>query len=85
MLVLTRKVGESIVIDDEIVLKVTAVQGSRIKLAIEAPRARRIMRGEIADGTESNSPAPRQTDSQWSKSGTEGRCSSTVPPRTSAK
>lgn len=48
MLVLTRKVGESIVIDDEIVLKVSAIQGNRIKLSLEAPRTRRILRGEVA-------------------------------------
>lgn len=49
MLVLTRKLGESIVIGDDIVVRVSAVQGSRVKLAIEAPRARRILRGEIAE------------------------------------
>jgi carbon storage regulator len=49
MLVLTRKLGESIVIGDDIVVRVSAVQGSRVKLAIEAPRTRRILRGEIAE------------------------------------
>ena len=50
MLVLTRKIGESIVIDDEIVLKVTAIQGNRVKVSLEAPQSRRILRGEIAEG-----------------------------------
>lgn len=49
MLVLTRKLGESIVIGEDIVVRVSAVQGSRVKLAIEAPRSRRILRGEIAE------------------------------------
>jgi carbon storage regulator len=48
MLVLSRKLGESIVIDDEIVLKVTEVQGKRVKLSLQAPRERRILRAEIA-------------------------------------
>lgn len=48
MLVLSRKLGESIVIDDEIVLKITQVQGTRVKISLEAPRSRRILRGEIA-------------------------------------
>jgi carbon storage regulator len=49
MLVLSRKLGETVVIDDEIVLKVTQVQGNRVKLSLEAPRSRRILRGEIAE------------------------------------
>ena len=46
MLVLTRKVGEEIRIDDDILLKVTSVQGGRVKLGIDAPRHRRITRPE---------------------------------------
>lgn len=46
MLVLTRKVGEEIRIDHDILLKVTSVQGGRVKLGIEAPRHRRISRPE---------------------------------------
>jgi len=48
MLVLSRKLGETIVIGDDIVVRVASVQGNRVKLAIEAPQSRRIMRGEIA-------------------------------------
>lgn len=47
MLVLTRKVGEEICIGDDIVLKVTGVQGGRVKLGISAPRERRITRPEV--------------------------------------
>lgn len=47
MLVLTRKVGEEIYIGDDIVLKVTGVQGGRVKIGIEAPRDRRIARPEM--------------------------------------
>lgn len=49
MLVLTRKQGESIVIADDIVVRVTSIQGNRVKIAIDAPRSRRILRGEIAE------------------------------------
>ncbi|MCA9053538.1 MAG: carbon storage regulator [Planctomycetaceae bacterium] len=84
MLVLTRKLGESIVIDDDIVLKVTAVHGNRVKVAVEAPKSRRIMRGEIADSV-SHSPAPPQEESQWSKTGSDTRTSIAAPPPSSAK
>jgi carbon storage regulator CsrA len=46
-LVLSRKVGESIVIDGDIVISVSSVQGGRVKLCIEAPREKRISRGEL--------------------------------------
>ena len=48
MLVLTRKAGESVVIDGDIVIKVSQVQGNRVKLCIEAPKSHRIVRAEIA-------------------------------------
>ena len=49
MLVLTRKVQDSVLIGDEIVVTVSEVSGGRVKLAIEAPRHVRIDRQEVAD------------------------------------
>ncbi len=49
MLVLSRKVGESIVIDGDIVISVSSVQGGRVKLCIDAPRDKRISRGELEE------------------------------------
>ena len=46
MLVLTRKIGEEICIGNDIVVKVTAIQGGRVRLGIQAPRERRITRPE---------------------------------------
>ncbi len=47
MLVLTRKLGETIVIDDNIVIKVIDIHGKQIRLGIEAPMEIGIYRGEI--------------------------------------
>ena len=47
MLALTRKVGESIVINDNIEVTVLAVHGDQIKLGIDAPRSVPIHRKEI--------------------------------------
>jgi carbon storage regulator len=47
MLVLTRKVGERIVIDNNIVLEVLSVKGNRIRLGIEAPPSVNIVREEL--------------------------------------
>ncbi|GEL78707.1 carbon storage regulator CsrA [Tenuibacillus multivorans] len=47
MLVLTRKVGESIQIGEDISIEVVAVEGDQIKIGIDAPRHVDIHRTEI--------------------------------------
>lgn len=49
MLVLTRKVGEEILIGDRITVKVIEISGSKVKLGIEAPADMRIYREEILE------------------------------------
>ena len=46
MLVLTRRPGETLQIGDDIEIKVVAVQGNRVRLAIDAPREVSIRRPE---------------------------------------
>ncbi len=47
MLVLSRKVGDSIQIGDSIKIRVSRISGSRVTLGIEAPESVRIVRGEL--------------------------------------
>ena len=47
MLALTRKVGEQIVIGDNIVITVAGVKGESVRLTIEAPKEIKIYRKEI--------------------------------------
>jgi len=47
MLVLTRRAGESIMIDDEIELKVLKIRGSQVHLGIDAPRKSAVHRKEV--------------------------------------
>jgi carbon storage regulator len=47
MLVLTRRVGEEIVIADNIRIKVVAVSGQRIRLGITAPTSVHVARAEL--------------------------------------
>ena len=49
MLALTRKVGERIVIGDNIVVTVVSIKGDSIRVSIEAPKDIKIYRGEIFD------------------------------------
>jgi carbon storage regulator len=47
MLVLSRKKGESIIIDDQIEIIVVAVEGESIKLGIKAPKSISVHRQEV--------------------------------------
>lgn len=57
MLVLSRKSGESFIINDEIIIKVTEISGDKVKIGIEAPQHYRILREEICQTVESNKQA----------------------------
>jgi len=64
MLVLSRKIGESIQIAGGIRVTVTEVRGGRVRLSIEAPPDVRVLRKEIvAAATELPDPElPTETD-----------------------
>jgi carbon storage regulator len=47
MLVLSRKVGEEIVIGDDIRLMIVSIQGDRVRLGISAPREVAVDRLEV--------------------------------------
>ena len=47
MLVLTRKLGESIAIDDNIKITVVQIKGKQVRLGIQAPNDTKIHREEV--------------------------------------
>ncbi|WP_339320503.1 carbon storage regulator CsrA [Paenibacillus sp. FSL R10-2734] len=65
MLVLSRKKGESIVIQDQIELTILSVDGDTVKVGISAPKHVDIFRKEIylsIQEANRESVAPQQTD-----------------------
>ena len=59
MLVLTRKMGEGIVVGGNIQLKVLRISGSRVTIGIEAPQSVRVLRADLAgDADRSRAEAP---------------------------
>lgn len=49
MLILTRKVGESIAIGDDVVIKILDVKGKQVRLGVQAPAQTSVHRQEIYD------------------------------------
>lgn len=64
MLVLTRKVGEQVLIGDDVVVTVLEVRGDGIKIGIDAPRSVKVQRREIVlSVADTNVEAARSADS----------------------
>ena len=57
MLVLTRKHDEQIMIGNNIIITVTAIQGNKVRIGIDAPQDIPVLRGEVY----SSIPKKRQT------------------------
>ena len=54
MLILQRKAGESLVIGEDITIRVVSVDGTRVRLAIAAPEDVPILRSELVTATAAN-------------------------------
>jgi len=59
MLVLSRKIGEKLVIGDNITVVVSRVAGNRVTLGIQAPSDVRIVRGELHFEIDDSAPSAR--------------------------
>ena len=73
MLVLTRRLGESIAIDDDIKITVVQIKGKQVRLGIEAPRDTTIHREEIyrsiqSGDSKTSSEQPLTNKSSWENS-----------------
>ncbi|MGE4285722.1 MAG: carbon storage regulator CsrA [Phycisphaerae bacterium] len=59
MLVLSRQKDESIVIGDDIVIKIVDVKGGKVKLGVDAPKSVTVHRQEIYDTIRNEDAEPR--------------------------
>ncbi|HEY2388637.1 MAG TPA: carbon storage regulator CsrA [Candidatus Binatia bacterium] len=62
MLVLTRKVGESIRIGSDVTVQVLAIRGGQVRIGLTAPSDVRIFREEIFRAVEDQNQQARLTD-----------------------
>ena len=49
MLILTRRIGERVMIGDDMVLAILGIKGNQVRVGIEAPNDVTILREEVAD------------------------------------
>jgi carbon storage regulator len=73
MLILTRRVGESVVIGEDVTVTVLGVKGNQVRIGINAPKHVAVHREEIFErikngrtagdgaGSDSDTPASRET------------------------
>jgi len=64
VLILTRRVGENVIVGDDIVISVIEVRGDAVRIGIQAPRSLSVHREEVwLELQKSNSRAARPDDS----------------------
>jgi carbon storage regulator len=68
MLVLTRKLGESIAIDDHIKIRVVQIKGKQVRIGIEAPKETKIHREEVYLAIQDTNKESSQISSEKIKS-----------------
>ena len=77
MLTLTRKEGQTIALsintgEGRITIKVASLRGNRVRLAIDAPAAVKILRGELIEDDSTDDDTPNERDAGARTSGGEG-------------
>ncbi|MEC1305756.1 MULTISPECIES: carbon storage regulator CsrA [Lysinibacillus] len=67
MLVLSRKKDESIMIGDQIEIKILAVEGEQIKIGIVAPKSVKVHRSEVFEAIQAQNREALSTTSNFLK------------------
>lgn len=58
MLILTRRVGESLIIGDDVVVNVLGVKGNQVRIGVDAPKDVTVHREEIYDRIQAEKDQP---------------------------
>ncbi len=64
MLILTRRVGETLMIGDEITVTVLGVKGNQVRIGVNAPKDVAVHREEIFERIKQEKSEPRDGDSE---------------------
>jgi carbon storage regulator len=64
VLILTRKVGESIMIGDSVEVKILGLRAGQVKIGIEAPKDLKVHREEIYERIRAEEESQRQASNE---------------------
>ncbi len=64
MLILTRRVGESLMVGDDITVTVLGVKGNQVRIGVNAPRDVAVHREEIYERIQSDESQPKAAGKQ---------------------
>ena len=85
MLVLSRRVGESVMIGDDVVLTIVEVRGDIVRVGIDAPRDVKVHREEVYREVEAANRAAATETGELSAAAALARLPSPTPPPVSPR
>ena len=62
MLILSRRIHEDIIINDDITIRVISIQGDKVRLGITAPREQSVHRSEVYATIQTEATAMKSQD-----------------------